>query len=287
MTERAYYRNEEEFKAGFDKAVEAIDARRRVGRIDAVIWFGLWSVLAILYVSRWAFGWRLYAIVPGVDLRSITWVLLVVYLVLYHIRARHKHTFILRGRQCLECGEKLLRIETDDAGDGTCPACGRVFNLGEYRRPSEQRGTQFKGYLDAEHFDKAMHEAGERVMKRRGLGVERDVIGWSWIALGIAFGCNLLLDVNIFAFLPGADVWFWVWLGAMFVWSGAYTARVRRIVPSLLLERGCFECGYSLLGTPTGDDGLGRCPECASAFALAEYDRPAEGDDDDDEASGS
>ena len=38
------------------------------------------------------------------------------------------------------------------------------------------------------------------------------------------------------------------------------------------------------LGTPTDDDGLGRCPECASAFALAEYDRPAEGDGDDDDS---
>lgn len=274
MGERVFYRSEEEFKTAFDKAVEAIDAKRRVGRIDAAIWFGLWGVLALLYLSPWVFGWRLHALVPGVDLRSVTWILLIGYFVLYHIRARHKHTFILRGRQCLACGEKLLKVDTDDAGDGTCPACGRAFNLGEYRRPSERRGAHFQGYLDADHFDKAMHEAGERVMKRRGLGVERDLIGAAWIALGIAFGCDLLLDLNVFAFLPGADVWFWAWLAAMSIWSGAYTARVKRIVPSLVPERRCLECGYSLLGTPTDGDGLGRCPECASAFALAEYERP-------------
>jgi predicted Zn-ribbon and HTH transcriptional regulator len=283
MAERVYYRNEEEFKAAFDKAVEAIDNTRRVGRIDAVIWFGLWGVLVVLYLG-WIFGWRLHAVVPGVDLRSVTWILLIGYFVLYHIRARHKHTFILRARQCLACGEKLLKVETNDAGDGTCPACGREFNLGEYRRPAERRGAQFQGYLDADHFDKAMHEAGERVMKRRGLGVERDVMGGMWIALGIAFGFDVLLDVNIFASVPGENIWLWGCLAAMLVWSGIYTSRVKGIVPSLVPERRCLECGYSLLGTPVGNDGVGRCPECASTFTAAEYERPAE-DDGEDEGS--
>lgn len=276
MGERVYYRNKEEFNTAFDKAVEAIDKTRRVGRIDAFIWIGLWSLLAVLYLSQWLFGWRLHAVIPGADVRSITWIALAVYFALYHIRARHKHEFILRARQCLECGEKLLGVDTDEAGDGTCPACGRDFNVGEYRRPSERRGAQFAGYLDAEHFDKAMEEAGERILKRRGLGMEGEIMGAAWLALAIAFGFNIILDMSLFASFPGGNAWFWVWLAAMLIWSGVYAARVKRIVPSLVPDRRCLECGYSLLGTPTDDDGLGRCPECASPFALEEYARPPE-----------
>ena len=54
-----------------------------------------------------------------------------------------------------------------------CPECEREFNLGEYRRPEENRGHEFQGYVDRAHFDKAMYAAAEQtaVEGRQGIGI--------------------------------------------------------------------------------------------------------------------
>ncbi|MBT8485215.1 MAG: hypothetical protein KJO43_06515 [Phycisphaerae bacterium] len=276
MSERLYYRNDDEFNTAFDAAVASIRTRGRHRGGVLLLWWLFIVVQIFFYVCDWAFDWELYAVVPGVDLRRVFWLVIVGGAIFHHVRTRTHHERILKDRLCLQCGVKLAAVETDEAGDGVCPGCMRAFNTGEYRRPAENRGSDFQGYLDADHFDKAVNAAAERIKERRGMGFEASLMGWLWIALGVVFGLDVLLDWEIFEFLPGDQPWITFWFGGMLIWGGVYSYRVKKIEPEIVPKRLCFDCGYSLLGTPVDANDVGRCPECGVPFALGQYVRPPE-----------
>lgn len=274
--QRVAYRDAGEFNKAMDRAADAIRAAEGPDIAGTVIWAALVGFQAFLYVTDWVFDWEVREkIIPGVDLAKPLWVLIVGMVLFHHAWARYQHGRILKNRLCLRCGAKLLEVEVDEGGSGTCPKCRRAFNLGEYRRPDENRGRSFAGYIDPSHFDKAMYAASEHLKKARLFGLEGEVIGWSWLALGVSFGCKVILGWNLLEWLPGSHHHF-LWLVTMLAWSGIYAWRVQRMRPAIAERRLCLNCGYSLLHTPTGEDGIGRCPECGGEFAIGQYERPAE-----------
>ena len=272
--ERVFYRDAGEFNQRLDRAADSIHKAEGPDVVGGVIWGGLVAFQAFLYVADWIFDWEVREkIIPGVDLTKPLWVL-IIGLALFHHAWRHsQHARILKNRLCLQCGTKLLDLEPDEGGGGACPRCGREFNVGEYRRPDENRGRGFKGYIDADHFDKAMYAAAEHLKKARLFGFEGELIGWCWLALGVSFGCKLLLDWDLFAWLPW-PMPYGLWLVALSVWSGIYAWRLQRMRPAIVNHRLCLNCGYSLLHAPTDEQAIGRCPECGCDFATAQYERP-------------
>jgi hypothetical protein len=273
--EQVYYRNAEELNETLDKAAD--DIRRAKGPDVAgnVIWWGLVGVLAFLLGSDWFFKWELrYELVPGLDLAKPVGLLIVGLLVMHHLWARRQHERILRRRLCLGCGVSLLGAETDAEGSGKCPGCDREFNVGEYRPPYENRGDAFQGYIDADHFDKAMYEAAEHLKSIRTFGLEGSILGWMWVALGVTFGLKVL-GFDLFDWVSFLQPVHFFWFLVMLVWSAVYAARVQRLRPTIIKQRLCMNCGFCLLHTPTGADGLGTCPECGEIFVLAQYERPA------------
>ena len=189
---------------------------------------------------------------------------------------RSRQSRILRHRLCLKCGASLVDKPVDDDGSGVCLQCGRGFNLGEYQRPDENRGRNFRGYIDATHFDKAVFSAAEQIRKTRSLGFESDVMGCCWLALAVSFGGRVLFDWDLFDWIPGGVPVHGLWFVTLLVWGSWYTMRVRKLQPAIIDQRLCMNCGFCLLGAPTDDAGLGRCAECGCVFATAQYERPPE-----------
>jgi len=278
---RPVYRDDDEFNKSLDAASASIRKAAGPDVLGNVLFWGMLLAIAVLLVGDWAFDWRVRrTLIPGVDLVKLLAVAVAGMFVVHHVSTRNHHTRILRQRLCFQCGTSLAKVSVDAAGDGTCPECARAYNLGEYRRPQQNRGRGFNGYIDGEHFDKAIFAAAEQIRKTRGTGFEADLMGWSWIALGVIFGCRVVLGWD-FDWLPGSgDV---PYTGILFVslliWGGWYTARMKRLKPSIVSERLCMNCGYCLLHTPIDDDGLGSCPECDSEFVVAQYERPPDADD--------
>ncbi len=90
----------------------------------------------------------------------------------------------------------------------------------------------------------------------------------------MSFGAKFLLGLSVFSVLPWDLRWHFMWLVTMLLWSTIYAWRVQRLKPAIVRQQLCFNCGYSLVHTPTDEDGLGRCPECAQEFVRAQYERP-------------
>jgi len=276
-SERVIYRDDAEFKKAMDAAAESIARAKGPDYLGHFILWGLIALQAFLFISDWAFGWNVReTLIPGVDLTKPVWLAIGGLVIVFAAWQRGQHGRILRGRLCLQCGTPLGAVPVDDAGDGTCPVCEGAFNLGAYRRPVENQGRGFHGYIDGQHFDKAVYAAGEQIRKARGSGFEADLMGWAWLALGVSFGLSLLLHWDVFEWLPGGPLYYGIWLVVMLVWGGWYTARVKRLNPAIVGERLCLNCGFCLLHTPIGEDGFGRCPECGHEFTLRQYERPAE-----------
>ena len=274
--ERVAYRDVGEFNKAMDAAADAIRGKETPAVVGTTIWFGLVACQIFLYVTDWIFDWELREkIIPGIDLAKPIWVVIIGMILLHHPWARSQHARILKNRLCLAGGAKLLEVEVDEEESGTCPACERRFSLGEYRRPDENRGRDFRGYIDAKHFDKTTYAAAEHLKKSSGFGFEGDLLGWGWLGLGVSFGIDVVLGWNLLDWLPGSHHHF-IWLVTMLVWSGIYAWRVQRMQPGIPERRRCLNCGYSLLHTPTDEQGIGRCPECGGEFAIEQYERPPE-----------
>ena len=275
---RIFYRDADEFNKTLDKASESIRTAAGPEIVGNVIWWGLVVFQAFLYGCDWIFDWEVRRqIIPGIDVVKPLWVVIIGLIIYHHAWTRDRHHRILRNRLCFKCGTKLLEAEVDDDGGGRCPKCDRDFNLGEYRRPDENRGSGFQGYIDRDHFDKAMYAAAEQIKKSRSFGFEGDLLGWCWLGLGVSAVCKWLLGWDVFEWLPWSGPYNGVWLILLLIWSGIYSARVKRLRPAIVDRRRCFNCGYSLLHTLTDEHGLGRCSECGCEFATAQYERPALG----------
>ncbi|MHC4990075.1 MAG: hypothetical protein ACYTGC_03755 [Planctomycetota bacterium] len=274
---RAIYRDDEEFNSSLDKAAESIRKAAGPNVLGNAIWCGLVGLQVFLYATDKLLGWDLRTqLVPGVDLVKPLWIVIIGLIVWDHVWRRQQHARIIGKRLCFQCGASQADTPVDEHGDGTCPGCGRAFNLGEYRRPAENRGAGFSGYLDPEHFDKALYKAAERIRSARGFGLESNLLGWAWIALGVCFGASVLLGWDVLDWVPTDLHVYGVWFVGLLVWSGFYSWRLQRMRPSIVAKHLCFDCGFSLVGTPTDEQGIGRCSECGALFVLAQYVRPEE-----------
>ncbi len=160
------YRDEDEFNTALDAAAESINPSAGNTTRGQVIFWSLVAVQVFLYASGWILGWDVRrGLVPGVDLTRPVWLVIVLVLVFHHVWTRQQHGRILRGRLCFGCGRPLFEVPVDEQERGACPQCGREFDLGQYRRPVENRGRRFRGYVDADHFDKTMYAAAEHLKK--------------------------------------------------------------------------------------------------------------------------
>lgn len=273
--ERVVYRDQDEFNKALDTASESIRKAKGPDVVGNVAWWGLLAVIAVLVLADWVFDWDIRrTLVPGVDLVKPAGLLVAAMLIYHHAWTRNRHGRILRDRLCFGCGTSLVGVTVDDQGDGCCPTCDRLFNLGGYRRPNDNRGRDFHGYLDEAHFDKAIYAAAEQVRRTRGFGFEYDVMGWLWIALGVSFFASLILDLDLFDWIPVDLPYHGIWFGLLGLWGAWYSYRVGRLKPSIVDRRGCMNCGFCLLGTEVDDDEIGRCPECGTTFALGQYVKP-------------
>ena len=200
---RIFYRDADEFNKTLDKASESIRTAAGPEIVGNVIWWGLVVFQAFLYGCDWIFDWEVRRqIIPAIDVVKPLWVVIIGLIIYHHAWTRDRHARILRNRLCFKCGTKLLDAEVDDDGSGRCLTCGRDFNLGEYRRPDENRGSGFQGYIDRDHFDKAMYAAAEQIKKSRSFGFEGDLLGWCWLGLGVSAVCKWLLGWDVFEWLP-------------------------------------------------------------------------------------
>ncbi len=275
--ERLFYHDVAAFNTAMDKAAESIGNAEKPNILGSVIWWGAVALLAFLYLSDWIWDWDLRRAVPGVDLVKPMWIAIIGMIIGYHAWKRHQHDRIVKKRLCLRCGMSLLQQPVDEQGTGVCPRCERDFNLGEYRRPTENRGAGFQGYIDESHFDKSMYAAAEQIRKTRGANLEFELLGWSWLALGISFGVKFVFGFNLLKWLPWDLPFHLFWLGIVFAWSGIWAFRVQRLKPSIVGHRLCFNCGYSLLHALVDATGQGRCPECAQEFIMNQYTKPPRG----------
>jgi hypothetical protein len=283
--ERVFYRDDDEFHTALDKATETIIKAEGPPAFRTIAWITLIGLQAALYLSDWILGWNLReGLVPGVDLVKPMWVVLFVTAVIDHTWTRNRQGRILKQRLCFECARSLLDVPTDDDGGGTCPGCDRVFNLGEYRRPGENRGREFQGYIDGAHFDKTMYAAAERIHRVRGGGLQTDLLTWGWTALGVCFGLSVV-GWDPLDWIPGPQPNYGIAAGIMGVWSLVHWLRTRRLRPAISERLLCLDCGYSLVQTPRDENGVGRCPECGTVFAVAQYERPPDDEDEDEEES--
>ena len=275
--ERLFYHDVGAFNTAMDKAAESISNAEKSNTLGQVIWWSAVALLAFLYLSDWILDWEVRRAIPGVDLVKPLWAAIIGLIIGYHAWQRHQHDRIVKKRLCLECGTSLLRDPVDEVGSGVCPRCDRDFNLGEYRRPTENRGAGFKGYIDEKHFDKSMYAAAEQIRKTRGANLEFELLGWSWLALGVSFGIKLIFGLNLLEWIPGELPYYIFWLGIVLAWSGAWAFRVQRLQPAIVAKRLCFNCGYSLVHALVDATGWGRCPECAQEFAMKQYKKPPRG----------
>jgi ribosomal protein L37AE/L43A len=279
-SERVFYRDMEEFNKALDAASDSIRKAAGPDVIGMTVWVGLLVVQGLLYTLDWLFDIELRtAVIPGVDLVTPIWIAIVAMIAGDHLWTRNRHGRIIKDRLCLECGASQLGAPVDEAGNGACARCGRKFNLGEYRRPTENRGEHFHGYIDRAHFDKSVFAAAEQIKKMRISGFESDVMGWCWIALGVGVACHIIIDWDPLRWLPGELPYKGLSFAALGLWSWWYTIRVKRIRKAVVKDRLCMNCGYSLLGTDTDERGLGRCPECGTVFSVGQYEAPIEESD--------
>ncbi|MCP3905239.1 MAG: hypothetical protein GY715_16560 [Planctomycetes bacterium] len=273
--ERLFYRDDDEFNTALDKATETIIKAEGPPVFRNVAWLALIGVQAFLYLSDWVLHWDVReGLVPGVDLVKPMWILIGIAAVIDHAWTRNRHGRIIRNRLCFTCAKSLLDVPLDAAGGGRCPACDRPYNVGEYRRPRENRGREFQGYIDGDHFDRTMYAAAERIHRARGGGLQADLLTWAWVALGVCFGLSLLAGWDPLDWIPGPQPNYAVASGILGVWSLVHWLRTRRFRPRVIERRLCLDCGYSLLHTPCDENEIGRCPECGELFSVAQYQRP-------------
>ena len=267
------YRNEQEFNTALDAAAERIRSSRRFDGLGW-LWFTMFAIGAIFAFCQWVLGLKLHlAVIPGVNLFGWWWVALIVMAFVHHGVVRNFHRTVIRRRLCFECGKALLGVPTED-DRGACPDCGRRFALAQYRRPGDNRGRKFVGYVDTEHFNAVLDAASDRIRAAHGQGWEKFAYDWLWLGLLVSFIAGIFTRWSLFSGTIGTGNVHFGWLIVMLLWSAVRALRHRRLRPSIVEKRRCLTCGYSLLQMPVDGDGYGRCPECGDEFAEGEWTPP-------------
>lgn len=120
-------------------------------------------------------------------------------------------------------------------------------------------------YLDPKHFKLFMQSVSKHLLIEKGRGVDR--IPHIVLVVMAALFCLMIffLFLNIsYSFVLAMQIVMCVF----FIW---YFFRITRFVKTIIRQRMCFACGYSLRKTPTDENGHGRCSECGNTFHLGYY----------------
>jgi hypothetical protein len=274
------YRDEAHFREVLDEAADRIQSLPRSGQLVNGLFYGLLVFQIAGVLSRVFFKWDFREhIVPGVDLASLLWALLVSVYAIGWLGNRRFHAQIVRKRLCLDCGTPLRRAQLSADGTGQCPQCTRAFSLAEYRHPSANAGREFGGYHDNDHFDKTMSHAADRIRQTGGLRNEGQLLSSLWSGLlilwlgKVLFGWDVVVPIGRMTVgLPA------VVLVVLFAWSIVHHFRNASLIERIVTNHMCLDCGYSLMHTPD-DVGIGRCPECGGEFNRRQYERPEDEDD--------
>lgn len=154
---------------------------------------------------------------------------------------------------CFECGGSCREALFDEAGRGSCPACGSTLHRGQWAPPMQLPMSV------------ALRGAGSALLTAVGLVVLVVVLYWGLLALSmrvtaaktlLAAWQRLDMDMRLVVDLT--------FVGAVLaIGLRIYRVRQARLHDRQHLE--CRVCGHDVSGTPL-DRGLARCPECGAGF---------------------
>jgi hypothetical protein len=155
---------------------------------------------------------------------------------------------------CFACGESCREAAFDEAGRGSCPACGAALHRGQWAPPMQLP------------ISAALRGAGRALLTSVGLVVLAVALfsivlvlsirmTWAKTLLGAwqRLGMNMRLVIDLT--LVGL---------ALAIGMRIYRVRQARLHDRQHVQ--CRACGHDLTGSPV-DRGLGRCPECGAEFA--------------------
>ncbi|UCD75529.1 MAG: hypothetical protein JSV91_01160 [Phycisphaerales bacterium] len=135
-------------------------------------------------------------------------------------------------------------------------------------------------YRHRREFDQVMTDAAARLIESR-------LLFGRWTGTLLWLVCMILLGLGALFFFASprafgspsgrVDPAFGLrWIGWLVpsVYACWLSTRSRRLGRKVAARRLCLNCGYSLLGAPTDEDGWGTCSECSARFNAAYYRRP-------------
>ena len=119
-------------------------------------------------------------------------------------------------------------------------------------------------YLHTKHFKIFMQGVAIHLLPKHGRLIYR--IPYNVLLVGMAL-CFLLST----SFLNISNWIVFLMFLVMIVFFIEYLFRIKRYVQTIIRQRMCFDCGYSLRKTPTEESGCSRCSECGATFHLGYY----------------
>ncbi len=120
-------------------------------------------------------------------------------------------------------------------------------------------------YLDRDHFNVFTQGIARRLILKHGSFVDRLPLWGMFVFLAAVIIAVVLAS----SLLPSG--WTLVPQLVPLVLLGWFFTRTRRFVKTIIRQRMCFKCGYSLRRSPTASAGYGTCSECGRAFHLGYY----------------
>ncbi len=155
---------------------------------------------------------------------------------------------------CFSCGASCRAAVFDDAGTARCPACGQPIHRGQWAPPPDQPlPTVRRG-------------AGRAVFAAAGMLIGAILLSVLVLLLSVKLSAARALSHGWLELAPDMQLALdLAWIGAAL----AVGARVYRRSQADLHDRQherCRACRHDLTRTET-HQGLGRCPECGTAFA--------------------
>ncbi|MCH8823901.1 MAG: hypothetical protein IH984_10375 [Planctomycetes bacterium] len=122
-------------------------------------------------------------------------------------------------------------------------------------------------YRDTLHFNKLMEAVAKSLIRQHGLFIDR-------IPYFVSIVFWLLIGVLLFLSFIRFGVWLYFSLQiVLFVFLFWDALRIKRFIRTIIRNRMCSYCGYSLRHTPTDNTGYAMCSECGESFHLGDYRR--------------
>jgi len=120
-------------------------------------------------------------------------------------------------------------------------------------------------YRDAIHFNKFMWYVSRILIRKHGPYIDRIpyfVQSIIWFSIGTLTAISFL----------ALGVWYaFSMLIIFYVLLSWHSLRTKHFIKTIIQNRFCFNCGYSLCKTPTDENGYGKCSECEGHFNLGDY----------------